>query len=35
MNEMNGNQINIFDYDNEKLPEKKKFDVIISLLSLD
>ena len=34
MNEMNGNQINIFDYDNENLPEKK-FDVIISLLSLD
>tara|TARA_B100000161_G_C33446403_1_gene367052 strand:- start:123 stop:824 length:702 start_codon:yes stop_codon:yes gene_type:complete len=34
MNEMNGNQINIFDYDNENLPDKK-FDVIISLLSLD
>jgi len=33
-NEMNENQINIFDYDNENLPEKK-FDVIISLLSLD
>ena len=31
---MNENQINIFDYDNENLPEKK-FDVIISLLSLD
>ena len=34
INEMNENQINIFDYDNESLPEKK-FDVIISLLSLD
>ena len=34
INEMNENQINIFDYDNEKLPEKN-FDVIISLLSLD
>ena len=34
INEMNENQINIFDYDNENLPEKK-FDVIISLLSLD
>ena len=33
-NEMNENQIKIFDYDNETLPEKK-FDVIISLLSLD
>ena len=34
INEMNENQINIFDYDNENLPEKN-FDVIISLLSLD
>mgnify|MGYP001333298773 CR=1 FL=1 len=34
INEMNENQINIFDYDNENLPEKK-FDIIISLLSLD
>ena len=34
MNEMNESQIKIFDYDNENLPEKK-FDVIISLLSLD
>ena len=34
INEMNENQINIFDYDNENLPEKK-FDFIISLLSLD
>ena len=34
MNNMNKDQINIFDYDKDKLPEKK-FDVIISLLSLD
>tara|TARA_B100000900_G_C20435299_1_gene656723 strand:- start:195 stop:896 length:702 start_codon:yes stop_codon:yes gene_type:complete len=34
MNEMQENQINIFDYDKDILPEKK-FDVIISLLSLD
>ena len=33
-NNMNKDQINIFDYDKDKLPEKK-FDVIISLLSLD
>ena len=31
---MSENQINIFDYDKDKLPEKK-FDIIISLLSLD
>ena len=31
---MNESQIKIFDYDNDNLPEKK-FDVIISLLSLD
>ena len=34
MNQMKYEQINIFDYDNEKLPEIK-FDVVISLLSLD
>ena len=34
MNDMDENQINIYDYDNDKLPEKK-FDIIISLLSLD
>ena len=34
MNDLNENQINIYDYDNNNLPEKK-FDVIISLLSLD
>ena len=34
INEMNESQIKIFDYDNDNLPEKK-FDVIISLLSLD
>ena len=34
INKMNVEQINIFDYDNEKLPEMK-FDMIISLLSLD
>ena len=34
MNQMKYDQINIFDYDNGKLPEIK-FDVIISLLSLD
>tara|TARA_B100001093_G_C26668935_1_gene945321 strand:- start:340 stop:864 length:525 start_codon:yes stop_codon:yes gene_type:complete len=33
MNGMQGNQINIFDYDKDSLPEIK-FDVIISLLSL-
>ena len=33
-NEMSESQINIFDYDKDTLPEKK-FDVIISLLSLD
>ncbi len=33
-NEMKSSQINIFDYDNNKLP-KLKFDIIISLLSLD
>ncbi len=33
-NNMSENQINIFDYDKDKLPEKK-FDIIISLLSLD
>jgi len=34
MNQMKNDQINIFDYDNGKLPEIK-FDVVISLLSLD
>ncbi len=34
MNGMKENQINIFDYDNDDLPEIK-FDLIISLLSLD
>ena len=34
INDMDENQINIYDYDNDKLPEKK-FDIIISLLSLD
>ena len=34
MNEMHEDQINIFDYDQKELPEKK-FDIIISLLSLD
>ena len=34
MNDMNENQINIYDFDNDKLP-KKKFDIIISLFSLD
>ena len=34
MNEMTKDQIKIFDYDKDNLPEKK-FDVIISLLSLD
>ena len=34
MNDMYENQINIFDYDKDLLPEKK-FDIIISLLSLD
>ena len=34
MNDMNESQINIYDFDNDKLPEKK-FDIIISLLSLD
>ena len=33
-NNMNEDQINIFDYDENKLPEIK-FDIIISLLSLD
>jgi len=33
-NEMNESQINIFDYDKDDLP-KEKFDIIISLLSLD
>jgi len=33
-NGMNDSQINIFDYDNDTLPFKK-FDVVISLLSLD
>ena len=33
-NNMHKDQINIFDYDQKELPEKK-FDVIISLLSLD
>ena len=33
-NEMSESQINIYDYDKDTLPEKK-FDVIISLLSLD
>ena len=34
MNKMDESQINIFDYDRDILPEKK-FDVVISLLSLD
>ena len=34
MNKMNENQIKIFDFDNDILPDKK-FDIIISLLSLD
>ena len=34
INGMNESQIKIFDYDNDNLPEKR-FDVIISLLSLD
>ena len=34
MNEMTKDQIKIFDYDKDYLPEKK-FDVIISLLSMD
>ena len=34
MNGMHENQINIYDYDKNNLP-KIKFDVIISLLSLD
>ena len=34
MNNMLEEQINIFDYDKGNLPEKK-FDIIISLLSLD
>ena len=34
LNEMGENQIKIFDYDNDNLPERN-FDVIISLLSLD
>ena len=34
MNQMKYDQINIFDYDNGKLPEIK-FDIVISLLSLD
>ena len=34
INGMKPSQINIFDYDKDKLPEQK-FDVIISLLSLD
>jgi len=34
MNGMDLKQINIFDYDNDKLPEIK-FDIVISLLSLD
>ena len=34
MNEMGENQIKIFDYDNDNLPERN-FDIIISLLSLD
>ena len=34
MNNMSEEQINIYDYDKDSLPEKK-FDVIISLLSLD
>tara|TARA_B100000902_G_C27196895_1_gene856972 strand:- start:218 stop:919 length:702 start_codon:yes stop_codon:yes gene_type:complete len=33
-NNMHKDQINIFDYDQKELPEKK-FDIIISLLSLD
>jgi len=33
-NNMKEDQINIFDYDKSKLPEMK-FDIIISLLSLD
>ena len=34
MNNMTEEQINIFDYDNDNLPDTK-FDIIISLLSLD
>ena len=34
MNNMDESQINIYNYDNDVLPEKK-FDIIISLLSLD
>tara|TARA_B100000963_G_scaffold225462_1_gene196668 strand:+ start:605 stop:1312 length:708 start_codon:yes stop_codon:yes gene_type:complete len=34
MNGLSENQINIYDFDKDKLPEKK-FDVIISLFSLD
>ena len=34
MNDMNENQIYIYDFDNHKLPEKE-FDIIISLFSLD
>ena len=34
INGMKPSQINIFDYDNDKLPDQK-FDMIISLLSLD
>jgi hypothetical protein len=34
MNNMNNNQIKIFDYDYDKLPNIK-FDIVISLLSLD
>ncbi len=34
MNGLNENQTNIYDFDNDTLPEKK-FDVIISLFSLD
>ncbi len=34
MNKMSENQINIYDFDKDKLPEKE-FDIIISLFSLD
>ena len=34
MNNMSENQINIYDFDKDKLPEKE-FDIIISLFSLD
>ncbi len=34
MNDMNENQIDIYDFDNDKLPDKE-FDIIISLFSLD